>query len=943
MRTILNKLKNLDNFNEYAPTPFWSWNNELQEDKLVAQIRHMKSVGCGGFMIHARAGLRTEYLSEDWFKFVGVCLKEAKAQKMKVWIYDENGWPSGFVGGKLLEDEKNRACYLEKRQSKVADFSAYAVFGMVGGRKCRLVEGMKSENGCYENIYVLRSPANTDILNPDVVSKFIQATHEQYYARFKDSFGKELIGFFTDEPQYFRWGTPFSFSLEEYWKENYLEDVRDGLIHLFTNKKSDYKYRARYYEAMNELHTNNYWKRLYDWCTEHGCMLTGHGVEETKLFTQMWGCAGCTPAYQYEHIPGIDNLGKFGTAMISARQVGSAAGQLGKKQVITETFGCSGYDTTPKELLAIAEKQYVHGVNYLCQHLYGYSLAGQGKVDHPPFFSYHITWQASFKDMNNYLTRLGYLLANSETQVNCAVINPMASVYLKYRRNKQRPALTTDKKLEKLQKVLDKKGILYDFIDEAMLKAHGKVNDAVLSVGKRNYEYIIVPYCTTLAKNTRRFLKEYVQNGGKVYVVKAPKYIKGIYVQNGWNFLKTNVTLDQISAGGKVRISSNGLAEYTYRKGDGFEFLYIVNVDDHDLKVSVPEGFDKVNLFNNEISEYPNAFILKKGESVILTPKTENSLPHVKYGKLERIKQLPLVASTENCLVIDNTQISFDGVNFSKKQPLAQQFERLLRMEYCGKLFVKYTFNIKDCFRGYIKLRRESNRYLSAKLNGYELDFFESPFDFKFEEAFISNYIKNGINEYVVEMDFYQRPHVFWALFDKKATESVRNCLYYDTEVENVYLLGDFTVDKKHRICPRKLPNKTFNLQKNGFPFFSGNVTYKTKVFCPTDKAQFEFRGRYMYIDVYVNGKFVDRSAIKRTLEIPVPKGQENEFQFIVVSSLRNTFGPFHYSKGEKAGVGPFSFTLRGSWKHGVSVYFRKKYSLSPFGLKRVRVAFSEE
>lgn len=75
-----------------------------------------------------------------------------------------------------------------------------------------------------------------------------------------------------------------------------------------------------------------------------------------------------------------------------ARQVGSVAGQLGKKQVLTESFGCCGYDTTPRELKAIAEKQYVHGVNLLCHHLFAYSLSGQGKTDHPPCFSRHMPW-----------------------------------------------------------------------------------------------------------------------------------------------------------------------------------------------------------------------------------------------------------------------------------------------------------------------------------------------------------------------------------------------------------------------------------------------------------------------------------------------------------------------------------------------------------------------
>ena len=40
MKDILETLKNSD-LTEYAPIPFWSWNNRLEKDKLLAQIRDM--------------------------------------------------------------------------------------------------------------------------------------------------------------------------------------------------------------------------------------------------------------------------------------------------------------------------------------------------------------------------------------------------------------------------------------------------------------------------------------------------------------------------------------------------------------------------------------------------------------------------------------------------------------------------------------------------------------------------------------------------------------------------------------------------------------------------------------------------------------------------------------------------------------------------------------
>lgn len=56
------------------------------------------------------------------------------------------------------------------------------------------------------------------------------------------------------------------------------------------------------------------------------------------------------PFYEYEHIPGIDWLGKETERPLAAKQVGSVAAQLGKKQVLTETFGCCGWDVSPAEL-----------------------------------------------------------------------------------------------------------------------------------------------------------------------------------------------------------------------------------------------------------------------------------------------------------------------------------------------------------------------------------------------------------------------------------------------------------------------------------------------------------------------------------------------------------------------------------------------------------------
>ena len=86
---------------DFRPVPFWSWNDRLEIPELRRQIHEMHAAGIGGFFMHARAGLRTEYLSEAWFAAVKACIEEARKLNMNPWLYDENGWPSGFGDGKV--------------------------------------------------------------------------------------------------------------------------------------------------------------------------------------------------------------------------------------------------------------------------------------------------------------------------------------------------------------------------------------------------------------------------------------------------------------------------------------------------------------------------------------------------------------------------------------------------------------------------------------------------------------------------------------------------------------------------------------------------------------------------------------------------------------------------------------------------------------------------
>ena len=85
---------------EYRSAPLWVWHEEITKEGIDFQMRSFKEAGIGGVFVHPRPGLLIEYLSDEWFQLFDFAVQKGRELDMKVWIYDENSYPSGFAGGK---------------------------------------------------------------------------------------------------------------------------------------------------------------------------------------------------------------------------------------------------------------------------------------------------------------------------------------------------------------------------------------------------------------------------------------------------------------------------------------------------------------------------------------------------------------------------------------------------------------------------------------------------------------------------------------------------------------------------------------------------------------------------------------------------------------------------------------------------------------------------
>ena len=912
--------------NDYAPVVFWSWNNLLDGDELTKQIRQMKSAGLGGFMIHARSGLKTEYLSDEWFRLVKICLSEANRLNMNVWIYDENGFPSGFVGGKLLGDENNLARYLVYEVKDFYDESAYAVYSVENGVK-RLNKGDEAQK--YHTLYLRLSPSNTDILNPDVTDKFIAETHEKYYERYKEYFGGTIKGFFTDEPQYYRYATPTTFHIEREFLSAYGEDVKDGLLHLFLSDEQSYPFKIKYYRLLNKLYVENFYKKLYNWCSSHGVMLTGHSVEETYFYTQMWGGADCATTYEFEHIPGVDNLTRNSTPELTARSAWSVCAQTGKKQLLTETFGCAGYDASPRVLKRIADAQFVRGVNLLCYHLFPYSLAGQGKTDYPPCFSSHMTWWKDFSKFNLYYTRLGYLLASGEDVTECAVLSPMESIYPKYIRLNEDLAADIDKRFTELTEYLNGKRVQFHIVNEKILANHGRVEGCDFIVGQKSYKTIVLPYMPEISSVTYELLRRFSAGGGKIIVYDgAPRYIDGVRADVK---IESTANVDELSCG---NFYSDGSIVYTERILGGKEYLFLLNEGKDCAKVTLNAVYKELDLCAGTYGEPVNEITLEAGTSALLE-KTDEHIEVKSFGaETDITKSFVFEDYDENNLTIDFVRVSFDGEHYGKPEYVYALFERLIKSGHRGKIFLKYAFTYSGGKN--LKLRREKDKGYNFKLNGESLFFGQSEFDVLFEEADICPVL--GENEFTYEIDFRNSDNVAYALYDENASDSVRTCLVLDTTIEPVYIRGKFYLDGE-TVSDGYSPVNIRSIHESGLKSSDGTVKFSADVYVSDATVKILVKGNYTTCGISVNGKYCGSLCLNDGMILRGLKANSlNRIELSLTGSLRNSIGPLHMPYDEDGGISPFNFTMFGTWNNGETPHFRAQKRYAPFGATQVSV-----
>jgi hypothetical protein len=79
------------------PTVLWFWNGTVTDDLIDRQLADLRERGVHNAVIFPfqTSALKPAFLSDGWFDVVGHALAEAKATGMRVWLFNDDYFPSG--------------------------------------------------------------------------------------------------------------------------------------------------------------------------------------------------------------------------------------------------------------------------------------------------------------------------------------------------------------------------------------------------------------------------------------------------------------------------------------------------------------------------------------------------------------------------------------------------------------------------------------------------------------------------------------------------------------------------------------------------------------------------------------------------------------------------------------------------------------------------------
>ena len=344
--------------------PFY-WQQGNHYDKIPQQIQAIYDSGARAFCVESRT--HCDFAGPIWWKDMDLMLSEAKKRDMKVWILDDDHFPTGHANGwiKNKYPELRKWLFVEEHMDVVGPMKNMSLLINKGNdtddillgayayqrdRKGQEITGEPIEitnnihgdflywdvpDGAWRVFFYYKSRRGgradyIDLVSAESVDVLIKAVYEPHYEHYKEYFGNTLAGFFSDEPSLgngyagAHYGDKGMYDTtiglqglalpyhDEILPAMTKETGRNALAYLAAlwfpynaEKNLTQEMRYAYMDAMTKLYSKNFAGRLGNWCRAHGCEYIGHIIEDMNAHARM----GCSAGHFFRAMEGQDMSG----------------------------------------------------------------------------------------------------------------------------------------------------------------------------------------------------------------------------------------------------------------------------------------------------------------------------------------------------------------------------------------------------------------------------------------------------------------------------------------------------------------------------------------------------------------------------------------------------------------------------------------------------------
>ncbi|MBI3990752.1 MAG: hypothetical protein HY350_01245 [Candidatus Omnitrophica bacterium] len=395
------------------------------EERVRAELVNLKERGIGGLAVNVGY---ENYLEDEpgWQRFLlGVNI--AVEMGFRLWIYDENGYPSGTAGGGVLKNHPGLEAFGIKKMvienpspsfvlsSPEPRAEFYAVFGLTkeglrriipvkdGARDVSLKAGKFKtieayfKAPLYEGSHAARNPGSSrryiNLLEPAAVSRFLKLTHLRYFDRIPGRVRKNIEAIFTDEPSLMTHvmnipqtileedpvdnnlplfpSVPWCNGLESQFLTEHGIVLKGRVWMLFSGKgKVERKVRRAFWDTISRIYRKSYAEQTASVCSALGIDFSGHLLWEETIYQHAVLHGNMLAILKNFHRPGVDvltcNPELFMKLYALTHKIAISASFFGSRRgVMTESSDYAEYWHANKKGAPIEDIKGVLALQYL--------------------------------------------------------------------------------------------------------------------------------------------------------------------------------------------------------------------------------------------------------------------------------------------------------------------------------------------------------------------------------------------------------------------------------------------------------------------------------------------------------------------------------------------------------------------------------------------------